>query len=183
MTLQTLALPMAAAALLALTGCPVPEEASKAEEALATREQKPKTTAELLVGKWKQVSTDGVPTSPNFSGTNEYRENGIFIIHSQNKGETLYVQRHTYVVNGDTLHEMFDKPCEHIQSYSGSPFEADRIIELVTEDRLIITTWWHKVNRKEALQLEEIHGIPADQIIAQVGKEYQKSEYRRIVGK
>ena len=129
MTIRTLMLTALFAGLLAAVGCVPKEDAPELVGPPA-----PKTTAELLVGKWKLVDHHG-HLPEGFQATVEYTIDGKVIMWTTNPVERVMpqpeVQRGTYRLEGNML----------FLAMGDSEGDRKLTIDVLTEDRFVNSGW------------------------------------------
>jgi hypothetical protein len=151
MTARFLMPPVAIAALVALSGCPTPDEAAKPgasraedpEVAPPPRLKGPvgtKTLAELIVGKWRLVR-EAPAWAVDYQETVEYTADGRY-----SSTSTYSTQREKKLRRADTqcLYRLEGNQ-QHLLTELGTPFGETRWpsrteIALLTEESLVLVT-------------------------------------------
>lgn len=134
-------------------------------------EPKPKTTAELLVGKWKMVkhNISGLPAG--FQSTTEFTNDGEVMIWLNNPVEAgPQGQIGSYQLEGNTLRMTGDN--------WPSP-DRTLTIESVTLDRLVMVFRFPRLTPEDARLMEKVRKIPAERLIAEAGEDIHVYEYER----
>jgi len=113
----------------------------------------PKTTAELLVGKWKFVKSN-TNQPAELRAPIEFTRNGAVLVGIENVAKGTSETRGRYRLVGNTLWIFLEPPAE--QGLGGLPVT----IESVTEDRLVAIAWAGE-HERHSYEYERVSGDAA----------------------
>lgn len=133
MTARPLTLMAAFAAVLALTGCPAPEEQPKAEEKQAEQRKPQKSWSELIVGTWNMVKIDMPQVSQGVQLQDTFRNDGTYTTLVSSPVRDSRVTNGTYRLAGKLL-QLTPQPNQDESSKS-----SEAVIESLTQDEMIMS--------------------------------------------
>lgn len=157
---------------------------------ISNRNQLPKTTAELLVGKWRYVwrADERNPNPelnsaiPNeFQPIFEFTHDGKWISTIRDFRNSCWeVTTASYELDGNNL--KFQPASSENPSYdSGETSEFINVIESINGDELILSTLMRKRwSTERAQKLAVIRNIPVGQVLDEVRETRFRSKYVRI---
>lgn len=147
------------------------------------KSEKQKTTAELLIGSWKEVQPEQKPDEPAlFEIVHRLRADGTYELDVWDTLRGPKVVSGRYQVQGNAL--------QFLSDITGNPSptcneicERTHTIESLTEEQLVLVTVTKKRWAPEmARDLAEARGVPVDSVLAEIRENCSRSVYFRIKG-
>ena len=146
----------------------------------AEESPKPKTTAELLIGSWKEVQPGQSNEPALFEVVLHFKQDGKYELSTWDSIRGPRVAPGTYRLHENTL-QFSPASATELSPIRGEIWERTSIIETLTEEQLIIVTITRRRWTQEmAEQLADVRGVPVGPLLAEVREDRSRSLYVRL---